>query len=320
MIMKSIDDINIGLVLSGGGAKGAYEAGVFKAIWDLDIAKNISVVSGASIGTVNGLMFSMDDSNIMESSWANLTYSRFISNEDKVRNNNLSEAIKGIYSGEKVIMENHLARQGDIGLLSQSGVKQFIEEYVNMNVVKNCSKTIYACAYNINLERPEYFRLNDYSDDEVIDITLASCAIPFIFKPINLNGYKYADGGINNPKYANKNADNVPIKPIMKHNCDIIIVVYLSYKDKVDSKYLKGRNIIEIYPSAHLESIQGIGTLNLNQSTLAERIDLGYRDGLVTLAPIVIALSKGREIDDLIKRNNENNHLLLNKFRMFIGR
>lgn len=317
MEVKNIEDIKIGLVLAGGGAKGAYEAGVFKAIWDLDIAKNICVISGVSIGTVNGLMFAMDDSNVMESSWANVSYSRFILNEDKVRNSNLAEAIKKIYVGEKSTIETLIARQGDIGLLSQTGVRQFIEEYVNMDILKKCNKTIYACAYNINLEQPEYFRLNDYSEEEVIDITLASCAIPFIFKPIKLNGYKYADGGINNPKYGKKNADNVPIKPLTNHDCDIIIVVYLSYKDKVDKSLFGGKNIIEIYPSSHLESIQGIGTLNLNSSTLSERIDLGYRDGMTILSPIVISLMKGRKIDNLIERNNKNNEALLNKFKMF---
>ena len=317
MEVKNIEDVKIGLVLAGGGSKGAYDAGVFKAIWDLDIAKNITVISGVSIGTVNGLMFAMDDSNVLESSWASLSYSRFILNEDSVRNNNLAKAIKKIYTGEKANIETLIARQGDIGLLSQAGVKQFIEEYVNMDILKKCSKTIYACAYNINLEQPEYFRLNDYSEDEVVDITLASCAIPFIFKPIKLNGYKYADGGINNPKYVKKNADNVPIKPLINHDCDIIIVVYLSYKDKVDKSLFTGKNIIEIYPSEHLESIQGIGTLNLNHSTLSERIDLGYRDGMVILSPIVISLMKGRAIDELIEKNNKNNAILLNKFKVF---
>ena len=317
MITKNIDDIKIGLVLSGGGAKGAYEAGVFKAIEDLNISQNVSVISGTSIGTVNGLMFSMDDSSILKSSWASVNYSRFILNEDRVRNKNITNSIKRIYTGEKAKIETLLARQGDIGLLSQSGIKQFIEEYINLNIIKKCSRTIYACAYNIGLERPEYFKLNDYSNDEAIDIILASCAIPFIFKPIQINGYKYADGGINNPKYANKNADNVPIKPVINHNCDLIIVIYLSHRDKINKKYFENNNIVEIYPSAHLETIQGIGTINLNQSTLSERIDLGYRDGLVALSPIVVALLKGKSIEKLIERHNDSNTILLNKFRMF---
>lgn len=316
MITKNIEDINIGLVLSGGGAKGAYEVGVFKAMRDLYIDKNISVISGTSIGTINGLMFCMDDTNVVESSWASVNYSRFILNEDSERNKNITDRIKRVCTGEKATIETLFAREGDIGLLSQSGVRQFIEEYINLNIIKKCSRTVYACAYNIGLERPEYFKLNEYGNDEAVDIILASCAIPFIFKPIKINGYKYADGGINNPKYAKKNADNVPIKPIINHNCDLIIVIYLSHRYKVDKKYFKNNNIIEIYPSNHLETIQGMGTLNLNQSKLSDRIELGYRDGLVALSPIVVGLLKGNNVEKLIERHNDNNNILLNKFKV----
>ena len=43
--------LKVGLVLAGGGAKGAYQAGVIRALWDLDLIDNIDVVSGVSIGT-----------------------------------------------------------------------------------------------------------------------------------------------------------------------------------------------------------------------------------------------------------------------------
>ena len=42
--------MKIGLVLSGGGGKGAYELGVWKALKELNLNKYISVFSGTSIG------------------------------------------------------------------------------------------------------------------------------------------------------------------------------------------------------------------------------------------------------------------------------
>jgi len=44
---------NVGLVLSGGGAKGAYEVGVWKALTDVGITDRISVISGTSVGALN---------------------------------------------------------------------------------------------------------------------------------------------------------------------------------------------------------------------------------------------------------------------------
>ena len=40
--------MKLGLVLSGGGGKGAYELGVWKALKELNLNKYISVFSGSS--------------------------------------------------------------------------------------------------------------------------------------------------------------------------------------------------------------------------------------------------------------------------------
>lgn len=47
-----MNDLKAGLVLSGGGAKGAYHAGVIKALAELDIP--VDAIAGASIGALNG--------------------------------------------------------------------------------------------------------------------------------------------------------------------------------------------------------------------------------------------------------------------------
>ena len=50
----------LGLVLSGGGAKGAYHVGVIKALYELGI--QIDMLSGASIGALNGAVLLSADS------------------------------------------------------------------------------------------------------------------------------------------------------------------------------------------------------------------------------------------------------------------
>lgn len=49
-------EIKTALVLGGGGTRGAYEAGVWKALRELDV--NIDTVVGTSIGTLNMVMVS----------------------------------------------------------------------------------------------------------------------------------------------------------------------------------------------------------------------------------------------------------------------
>ena len=48
-----------GLVLSGGGSKGAYESGCMKALQELGY--HFDIVTGTSIGALNGLLVAQED-------------------------------------------------------------------------------------------------------------------------------------------------------------------------------------------------------------------------------------------------------------------
>lgn len=304
-IVRELSELNIGLVLSGGGAKGAYETGVFKALWELQLINQIQVISGTSIGAVNALLLAMNDEGTCNSSWSNLSYSRFIFSQENSRKKKVTELIsrvKNLGNDQGIIDQ---LKGGDIALLSQSSVEKFIEEYVDMRVIRNSGKCIYACAYNIDDERPEYFCLNDYNEEEMKNIVLASCAIPYIFKSIMFKNHRYADGGINMYSRMKHNADNVPVAPVRKHGCDIIIVVHLSNKDAVAVRFGEMKNIVEIYPSTSLEFINGIGAINMNKSTLYQNIEMGYRDAMVILAPMIIEIMKGQPIEDAVSRTRE---------------
>ena len=53
--------INIGLVLSGGGARGAYQLGVMLAMEKYGLTKNVSAIAGGSIGSFSMMGFLMKD-------------------------------------------------------------------------------------------------------------------------------------------------------------------------------------------------------------------------------------------------------------------
>ena len=54
----------LGLVLSGGAAKGAYEVGVWQALVESDLANDVSSISGTSVGAINAALFaSVKDTN-----------------------------------------------------------------------------------------------------------------------------------------------------------------------------------------------------------------------------------------------------------------
>lgn len=309
-------DMNIGLVLSGGGAKGAYEAGVIAALWDLGLSKNISVVSGTSIGVANALMFCMDDREMVEECWKTLNYSQFMTFQDLLKNKVISKLFKLWRSSHDDLKVNVKNDDQEAGIVSQETIREFVKKYIDMAKLKKTKIQLYGCAFNVNHQEPVYFHLNDYSEEEIIDISIASCAIPHVFSPISINGESYVDGGYHNPFEFEYKVDNVPLKPLVEnHECDVIIIVHLDYLDDVDYKLYPNKVIIEVFPSVPLELMNGMGTLNLFQDTIHKRLDLGYRDAMVTLAPLLMAYIRGEDLEPYLKIHREKNLKLLQKHK-----
>ena len=65
-----------GLVLEGGGTKGAYQIGAYEALRDLGI--KITGIAGTSIGALNGAFIAQGDFKAMKDIWVNYDYKSFM--------------------------------------------------------------------------------------------------------------------------------------------------------------------------------------------------------------------------------------------------
>ena len=70
-----------GIVLEGGGAKGAYQIGAWKALREAGV--RIKGIAGASVGSLNGALICMDDLEKAEDIWKNIEYSRVMDVSDE---------------------------------------------------------------------------------------------------------------------------------------------------------------------------------------------------------------------------------------------
>ena len=70
----------LGLVLSGGGAKGAYEIGVYKALKKLN--KKIDIVTGTSIGAINGMFITQKDLKGALKLWKHISFKTLYDEEE----------------------------------------------------------------------------------------------------------------------------------------------------------------------------------------------------------------------------------------------
>lgn len=72
----------LSLVLSGGGAKGAYEVGVWSVLYEAGLASDVVAISGTSIGAVNAALFaSWPDPKGAERLWLENLGKVFVPNE-----------------------------------------------------------------------------------------------------------------------------------------------------------------------------------------------------------------------------------------------
>lgn len=70
--LKAKDELNLGIVFCGGGAKGAYQIGVWKRLREMRISQRFTGISGASVGALNALLFAQGDYEKATDAWKSI--------------------------------------------------------------------------------------------------------------------------------------------------------------------------------------------------------------------------------------------------------
>ncbi len=259
--------IKTGLVFSGGGGKGGYEIGVWKAMEELGI--KAEVVSGSSIGALNGAFYTQGDLHKAIDFWENVQSNDII----VISVNDIINKLSGCFLQKLFIKDKQNLDYDNRGLISEVGLHLIIHEYIDEYIIAESDIDFYACVVNMISMQAEYFKLKEYDKELMDEIILASCSIPGIFDEVEINGQKYYDGGL---------VDNTPILPLIKEDCQRIIVVYLSNESTINKEEYKGRDIIEIVPSKDLGRFFS-GTFDFTNRGSRRRINLGYKDAIAVL-------------------------------------
>ncbi|AYE34193.1 patatin-like phospholipase family protein [Clostridium septicum] len=266
--------MKIGLVLAGGGARGAYQIGVWRALRELNIEKYVKVISGTSIGALNAVLFMKGDLSLAEEIWKNIKPNEIlpINQADlKIRKTLLDVGIKNIHFIKKYIPKMILG-----GNISRGGLEKIIDN-LELNFITDSDIRCYVTCTDIDKLEAKHFLINKYSCDEIKKILLASSAIPMIYEKQKVEGEEYLDGGI---------VDNVPIESIYDEVCDLLIIVHLSKESKIDKRKFNNLDIIEIVPSV-VEDGALDGVLEFDSKISKERMIVGYDDTINTITPII---------------------------------
>lgn len=240
--------MRIALIFSGGGAKGAYQIGAWRALIDSGVSKYIKTISATSIGAINAILCTTYNEDYVINFWLNLT----------------REKIAPIVFKDII---NMLRRQS---ICSKENLISLISQILDYDTIKDSDIDILVTCSNLKFGYPkrEVFNLKKNLDNAV-DIVAATCSIPCVFKHQKINGNGiYFDGGINS---------RTPIDALDKDLFDYIIVIHNDNLGRLNFIKYSGNNIINIYPS----SFQGLiftGTYGFVNNIVDNKIQKGYKD------------------------------------------
>ena len=179
-----------GLVLDGGGARGAYQIGAWKALKEAGV--KISAVAGTSVGALNGALICMDDLEKAEKIWSEMEFSRVMSVDD--------DWMRQFFQGEQKFGDI-LAELGRVfrdGGVDAAPLRKLIHENVDEEKIRGCGKEFFIVTFSLTDMKELELSVSDIPEGRLEDFLLASAyLVGFKNEPME-DGKRYIDGGIFN--------------------------------------------------------------------------------------------------------------------------
>ena len=236
------------LVLSGGGSKGSYQLGVWKALKKLNI--KFDIITGTSSGALNGALMTQKSYRKAKKIWNKLNM-KVIFGED-VEATTKKDIIK-MY-GKQIVKGGMDVSKLEELIHDTINVKKFYKSKINFGLV----------TLNLTNHKAEELEKKDIDQDKMADYLIASASCFPAFKQKDIEGMKYVDGGYH---------DNLPINLAIKMGATEIICVDLRAPGR--KKEIKNKNIpiITITPNNKLSNF-----LDFNTEVVKRNISYGYND------------------------------------------
>jgi NTE family protein len=252
-----------GLVLEGGGAKGSYHIGAYKALIEKNI--QINAITGTSIGALNGAMLCQGDFEKVYDLWYNISNSQIFDVDDEMLNElrkyELNQSnISYLFRKSKQIISNK-------GLDTKT-IRKIISDNVNEERIRKSDIDFGIVTVSLTDMKPLEIFIDEIPQGKLNDYIMASANFP-AFKIEKLDGKVFIDGGV---------YDNFPIKLMLSKGYKNVIAVRTFGIGRQRKVELGDIDIIYINPTEDLGS-----TLDFNLDTARKNLLLGYYDTLKVL-------------------------------------
>ena len=243
------------VALSGGGTKGSYELGAWKALFELGI--DYQIVTGTSIGSINGALMTTGDYERARELWNTITM------EDMMADGiNLTATIEGMYDQKESIrpfLKRYVKNKGaDI-----SPFTEFIEKLIDEQAIREAKRDFGLVTVQFPSLKACEVTKKDIPRGLLKDYILASAAIFPLFPMHKIGDQMYLDGCYH---------DNLPIDLALRMGATDIIAVDL-HTTPAHANYAKRPYVTYIKPSRSLGTM-----MNFDHELLMENAAMGYQD------------------------------------------
>ncbi|WP_027107558.1 patatin-like phospholipase family protein [Lacticigenium naphthae] len=191
------------LVFGGGGAKGSFQLGVWKALEELKV--NVDIVTGSSVGALNAVMYAQGKREIAEDLWREIELNNILAIEMQNTENKTQVA--------RELFKESILKQG---ISTEPLLKLIRRSIENENAIRQSSIKLGITVTNFKTLQTEYYTLEDIPNGQLANYLLASASFFPAMEKVKIQGKYYIDGGIK---------DNIPIDFAVKLGGNQFIVV-----------------------------------------------------------------------------------------------
>ncbi|MDC7225362.1 MAG: patatin-like phospholipase family protein [Spirochaetales bacterium] len=180
------NDEPVAVVLSGGGARGAYQIGVWKAM--IDIGVDIQAVYGVSVGAINGAIMTFGDYETARELWLAL---------DKDSVMNVNDSAKNVITGDFSFADLFKAASGiyKSGGIDVSPLESLLRKHIDEDGVRDSDIKFGLAAYSLTDHKQKFYYIEDIPPGGLVDYILASSNFPLFQRKV-ISGEEFIDGGV----------------------------------------------------------------------------------------------------------------------------
>ena len=237
------------LVLAGGGARGSYQVGVWRALMELDWHPQI--ITGTSVGSLNGAMFVLDLYETARDMW--LT----------IRSKDVMELPED--NADLSALHSFLRRVVKAGGMDVSPLEEIVERVLDEDALRKAEIRFGLVTVEQRGLKPRELPLEQIPEGRVKDYLMASAACFPALQARDIDGVKFLDGGY---------SDNMPTGLAKNMGAEELVCVDL------EGVGITRPNLTGL-PTTMIRSYWELGDiLHFDPDTARRNMELGYYDTL----------------------------------------